>query len=93
MQLAVLTLDFHLEGCQSLKEKRQRLKGLRDRFGKLTHIAVCESDLADSRDKAQWSFACLSHSKAGIESSFATIEEHAAKQLDAVLYRQQLEYL
>jgi uncharacterized protein YlxP (DUF503 family) len=93
MQLGVLSLDFHLEGCRSLKEKRQRLKGLKDRFGRLSHIAVCESDDADQWDKAQWSFACLSHSNAGIASTFAMIEEHAATQLDAVIYRRQLEYI
>jgi hypothetical protein len=93
VQLAVLTLDFHLEGCRSLKEKRQRLKGLQDRFGRLSHIAVCESDYADQWDKAQWSFACLSHNKSSIASAFASIEDHATTALDAVLYRQQLEYL
>jgi hypothetical protein len=92
MHLAVLTLEFHLEGCGSLKEKRQRLKGLKDRFGRLSHLSVCESDYADQLDKAQWSFACLSHSKAAIQSAFAAIEEHATTQLDAVLYGQQVEY-
>lgn len=93
MRLGILTLDFHLEGCHSLKEKRQRLKGLRDRFGRLSHVAVCESDHADLWDKAQWSFACLAHNKSDIESTFAQIEEHAASRLDAVLYHQQQEFL
>jgi uncharacterized protein YlxP (DUF503 family) len=92
MQVAILTLDFHLEGCSSLKQKRQRLKGLKDRFGRLSHIAVCESDRADCLDKAQWSFAFLSQNKAGIASAVAMVEEHAATQLDAVIYNQQLEY-
>ncbi|MEE4283615.1 MAG: DUF503 family protein [Pseudomonadales bacterium] len=43
MNIACLTIVFHLHGCQSLKDKRQRLAGLRDRFGKQTQVAVCES--------------------------------------------------
>ena len=35
LHIAVLRLRFHLEGCGSLKDKRQRLCGLRDRFGRL----------------------------------------------------------
>lgn len=92
MQIGVLTLDFHLEGCRSLKEKRQRLKGLRDRFGRLSNVAVCESDYPDQWDRAQWSFVCVGPNKAVVQSTCATIEEHA-HQLDAVLYQQQLEYL
>ena len=30
LHIAVLRLRFHLEGCASLKEKRQRLAGLRE---------------------------------------------------------------
>jgi uncharacterized protein YlxP (DUF503 family) len=92
MQLAVLTLDFHLEGCRSLKQKRQRLKGLRDRFGRLNNVAVCESDFPDQWDRAQWTFVCVGPSKAAVQGTCAKIEEHAS-QLDAVLYQQQLEYL
>ena len=35
MNVRLMTIDFHLGGCRSLKEKRQRLKGMRERFGKL----------------------------------------------------------
>ncbi len=35
LHIAVLRLRFHLEGYASLKDKRRRLCGLRDRFGRL----------------------------------------------------------
>ncbi len=84
MQVAILTLDFHLEGCSSLKQKRQRLKGLKDRFGRLSHIAVCESDRADCLDKAQWSFAFLSQNKAGIASAVAAVREDGSSKVHVV---------
>ena len=92
MQVALLTLDFHLEGCRSLKEKRRRLRGLKDRFGRLSNIATCESAYPDQWGKAQWSFICVGHNKAAVDSTCAAIAEHAS-QLDAVLYQQQREYL
>lgn len=93
MHLGTLTLYFHLEGCASLKEKRQRLGGLRDRFGRLPSIAVCESGAADSMDKAEWTFACLANQRQDIERTLAGIAQYAATGLDATLYEQHLEYL
>ena len=54
MHLGVLTLDLHLEGCQSLKEKRARTRGVRDRFGRLSQVAVCESDFSDGSHIARY---------------------------------------
>ena len=93
MQLGILTLKFHLEGCNSLKEKRQRMRGLKDRFGKLPHIAVCESGAADSLSKSEWSFVCLAHQRSDIARALEKIETHAALQLDAQIYDRQIEYL
>jgi uncharacterized protein YlxP (DUF503 family) len=92
MQVALLTLDFHLEGCRSLTEKRRRLGGLKDRFGRLSNVATCESAYPDQWGKAQWCFVCVGPNKAAVQSTCALIQEHAS-QLDAVLYQQQLEYL
>lgn len=93
MHIGLLTLQFHLEGCRSLKEKRSRLKGLRDRFGRHPQVAVCESAAADSRDKAQWSFACIGLNRSDIERALEKIEHYAASELDAVVYQRELEFL
>ena len=93
MQVGLLTLDFHLEACRSLKEKRQRIKGLRDRFGRLPQVATCESGAADSLDKSQWSFVCIGLKKSDVARTLANIESHAATELDAVIYRRQIEFL
>ncbi|MFK7916113.1 MAG: DUF503 family protein, partial [Pseudomonadales bacterium] len=46
MKTVALQVRFVLHGCRSLKDKRKRLRGLRDRFGKQTGLAVCESGAA-----------------------------------------------
>jgi uncharacterized protein YlxP (DUF503 family) len=92
MHLGTLTLFFHLEGCASLKEKRQRIGGLRDRFGRLPSVAACESGAADSHDKGEWSFACLASRRGDVARTLEQIERYAATELDATIYDRQLEY-
>lgn len=83
--LCVLTLQFHLEACDSLKDKRQRLSGLRDRFGRQTHIGVCESDFADELSRAEWTFVVIASTPQRIDQAVNDIDEFAATQLDAVI--------
>jgi len=83
--LCVLTLQFHLEGCDSLKDKRQRLSGLRDRFGRQTYVGVCESDFADELSRAEWTFVVIASSPQRIDQAINDIDEFAATQVDAVI--------
>lgn len=92
MFAGLLTLTFHLEGCRSLKERRQRLGGLRDRFGRLPQIAVCEQP-SDTLQHACWHFLALAQTRAQVEQSLDRIEQFAARELDAVLTEQSLEWL
>jgi len=81
----LLVLDFHLHGCLSLKEKRSRLQGLRQRFGKGTGVAVSESDHQDSHTHAQWSFVATSTDPLVVRRSLQEIEDYAAQSVDAEL--------
>lgn len=47
MSIGVLTLQFHLPGCSSLKEKRGRLKPILSRLHREYNVAVAEMDLQD----------------------------------------------
>lgn len=93
MYIAILCLEFHLEGCASLKEKRQRLGKLRDKFGKQTSIAVCESDYHDVLQSAQWSFVATSSDKVTVEKLVRQIDQYAASSLDAVISHVDLQWL
>jgi len=85
MHLAILSVNFHLPGCSSLKEKRQRLLGLKDRFGKTPHIAVSEANYHDNHRRAEWHFAIMSQDKVVVEQQLAQIEKFASTDLDAVV--------
>lgn len=92
MHISVLTLRFHLEGCESLKEKRQRLAGLRDRFGRQTAVAVCESGCQDMLQEAEWSFVTATGSRQMADRLIAEIEGYVAESVDARVCGRELEH-
>jgi uncharacterized protein YlxP (DUF503 family) len=47
MSLGLLTLEIYIPGCQSLKEKRSRLKPLIARLHREFNISVAEIDYQD----------------------------------------------
>ena len=93
MHIAVLTVGLHLEGCASLKEKRQRLVGLRDRFGRLPGVAVCESGDQDAWQRAEWSFVVVAGTRALADRQLADIERFVAESVDARVGGRELDYL
>jgi len=93
LHIALLSLDFHLEGCASLKDKRQRLQGLRDRFGRQPNLAVCETDGQDSLERAEWSFVAAGGSRQLIDRLIAEVESFVAESVDARVIGRRLESL
>ena len=83
MKLAKLTVDLRLHGCRSLKDKRQRLRKLKDKFGKNTTLAVCESDYQDSHQLGQWTFVSCGGSATVIEQTLSEVEQYVAYSVDA----------
>ena len=93
MIVACCTIRFHLHGNRSLKEKRQRLKGLRERYGKATNVAVCESAFQDVLDRAQWSFVSTAAGGDVAERVLSEILESIQMSVDAEIIGVQQETL
>jgi len=93
VNVRLLIVDFRLGGCRSLKEKRQRLKGLRERFGKATNVAVCESAFQDVLQRAQWSFVATAASGDVAERALSDILQSLQFSVDAELIGVQQESL
>lgn len=85
MHIAVLALDFHLDGCASLKEKRRRLGRLRDKFGRIANLAVCESAFQDNHRRARWEIVAVAGDAGVVEKSLAEVERWVAMSVDATL--------
>ncbi len=74
MVIVAATVDLHLPGVNSLKEKRGILKTLIARLHKEFNIAVAEVDLHDVWQSAAIGIAIIS-----------TTEEHAENKLETIL--------
>jgi len=83
VSIGSLRIDFRLEACRSLKEKRQRLAGMRDRFGRIPNLAVFESDLHDVLQRAQWTFVAAAASNDVVEQLLAGVERDVHELVDA----------
>lgn len=80
-----MVVDFHLDGCRSLKEKRSCLSGLRERYGRQTNVAAFESDYADSLDHGQWSFIVAASAPGPVSSQINKMLESIESQVDALI--------
>lgn len=82
MHISVLTVSLSLPGCRSLKEKRQRIGGLHERFGRNPAVAVCESADHDRLDASEWTFVIAAISLQKIESLCSEIEDKLQRTVD-----------
>lgn len=81
MNIAVMTLYISLPGCASLKEKRQRMGGLHERYGRNPAVAVCESG-RDRLDMSEWSFIVVGNDGQQVESLCSEIEDKVQRTVD-----------
>lgn len=85
MHIAILTVSISLPGCRSLKEKRQRMGGIHERFGRNPAVAVCESGERDRLDASEWTFLVAANESQKTESLCSEIEEKLLRSVDGRL--------
>ena len=85
MKLTLVEIEFHLPGCRSLKEKRARLRGLRDRYGKLVNVALCECDFQNVHDRSLWSFAVLGADAKIVDQTIEGLQDSIEEVVDALV--------
>ncbi len=76
MNLGLLTLELRLPGCNTLKEKRRRLKGVIERTRDKFNVSASEVDYQDLHQSAMVAVAMVNAEKQLIEQVFARVEEH-----------------
>lgn len=82
MHIAVMTVRISLPGCASLKEKRQRMGGLHERYGRNPAVAVCESGEHDRLEASEWSFVVVGNERLKVESLCSEIEDKLQRTVD-----------
>lgn len=73
MAIGTLTLNIHLPGCASLKEKRGRLKPLLARLHREFNISVAEMNLNDRWQEAIVACALVNNDAAHIQRSLQAV--------------------
>jgi uncharacterized protein YlxP (DUF503 family) len=73
MSLGLLTLHIHIPGCQSLKEKRGRLKPLLSRIRREFNVSVAEIDYQDAWQEALIACAVVSNDHSHTQRSLQKI--------------------
>jgi len=68
MNIGVLVVTLHLNGCMSLKDKRSVLNTLKEKLRKRFNVSVAEVDEMDKWQKAVIALASVSNSKKHLSS-------------------------
>lgn len=75
MAIGLLTLQIHLPGCSSLKEKRSRLKPLLIRLHKEFNLSIAEMDKNDAWRSAVVACAVVSNDRSQAERSLQAVAD------------------
>jgi len=79
MPIAFLTLELHIEAAQSLKDRRQVVRSLKDRLRTSFNVAVAELDSADLWNRATVGVVSISGSRDYLDGLMKKVEAAATR--------------
>ncbi len=79
MPIAFLTLELHIEAAQSLKDRRQVVRSLKDRLRTTFNISVAELDGAELWNRATIGVVSVSHSRDYLDGLMKKVESAATR--------------
>lgn len=77
--IAFLTIELRIESAQSLKDKRQVTRSLKDRLRANFNVAVAEVDYTDLWQRATIGVVSISDSQDYLEGLMRNVEREATK--------------
>ncbi len=79
MPIAILTLEIRIEGAQSLKDKRQVLRSLKDKLRVGFNVSVAELEQTDLWQRATLGIAGISSSRDYLAGLMQKVERAASR--------------
>lgn len=67
--------EIHIQGTQSLKEKRFVLRSIKDRIASRFNVSIAETDHQDKWQRAQLSVAAVAGDRRGVEKALDAVRE------------------
>lgn len=92
MQIGLLTLEIHISEAQSLKDKRQVLRSLKDRLRAHFNVAVAELEHQELWQRSKVGVVSISADSKHLEKSFAAIAAESERLLGRDLVSQEIDY-
>jgi len=77
--IAYLMLEIRIEGAQSLKDKRQVVRSVKDGLRNHFNVAVAELDASDAWQRATLGVVSISGSREYLEGLMRNVERHATR--------------
>lgn len=93
MIIGYLSLEIYLPYSHSLKEKRQRLKRIRDRLRKKYNVAFAELDFQNKWQRSKIGIVTINNQRTLIEKIFNQIIQDVTDTIDGEIIQTQQEYL
>lgn len=91
--IGVLTLELWVESSQSLKDKRQVVRSLKDRLREKFNVSVAEIDGLDSWQNSVIAVVTVANDRTYAEQVLQAAESHAAGLLGGILRSSGMEWL
>ena len=92
MVVALLTVEFHIHGSQSLKEKRMVLRRVKDRLKKF-NVAVSEVEHHDLWQRAGLAAVTVSTDEKHADRELAAVAEEIERVEPGLITRTDVEFL
>ena len=92
MPIGLLTLEIHILDAQSLKDKRQVLRSLKDRLRAHYNVAVAELEHQDAWQRSRIGVVTICGDAGHLEKSIAEIAAESERLLGRDLVSQEVDY-
>lgn len=79
MPVAHLTLELHIEHAQSLKDRRQVVRSMKDQLRQSFNISIAEMDEAVTWQSATLGIVAISHSRSYLHGLIEEVERAARR--------------
>ena len=79
MPIAFLTLELHIEAAQSIKDRRQVVRSMKDHLRTSFNVAVAEMDGAELWNRATLGIVSISASRDYLDGLMKNVEDAATR--------------
>lgn len=93
MPVGLLTLELHISDAQSLKDKRQVLRSLKDKLRRQFNVAVAELEHQDVWQRSVVGVVTLSNEEKHVNEVLQKVLDEADRILGSILINQAIEII